>query len=357
MSLVDVKEVDRRFYEERIREFLPRRIIDIHTHVWLKKFKAEKAAGPKRSVVWPSRVADENPVENLVESYRLMLPENLVMPLMFGNTLDRDDDIEGGNAYVSGAAADHAFPSLIFAAPYWTGEDLEKKIIDGCFVGAKVYLTLSDPAISEKDISIFDFLPHHQLEVFDRRGWIVVLHIPRSGRLRDPLNLSQLREIEQKYPRVQVVVAHAGRAYCNEDAGGAFEILAKTRNLKFDISANTNPEIFKRLIDAVGPGRILFGSDMPITRMRMSRICERGNYVNIVPRGLYGDVSGDVHMREAEGEEADRLTFFLYEEIYAFLLAAESAGLDRKSVDDVFFNNAERMLKTSGWSAGKRTKQ
>ena len=39
---------------------------------------------------------------------------------------------------------------------------------------------------------------------------------------------------------------------------------------------------------------------MPILRMRARRICENGIYVNLVPKGLYGDVSGDIHMREVD---------------------------------------------------------
>ena len=32
--------------------------------------------------------------------------------------------------------------------------------------------------------------------------------------------------------------------------------------------------------------------------MRMYRVVEGGVYRNVVPRGLYGDVSGDPHMRQ-----------------------------------------------------------
>ncbi|OGO80990.1 MAG: hypothetical protein A2Y21_00555 [Clostridiales bacterium GWC2_40_7] len=33
--------VDRQYYMERLRDFLPERIIDIHTHIWLNEFKTE----------------------------------------------------------------------------------------------------------------------------------------------------------------------------------------------------------------------------------------------------------------------------------------------------------------------------
>ena len=104
--------------------------------------------------------------------------------------------------------------------------------------------------------------------------------------------------------------------------------------------------MFEKLIRAVGPKRLLFGSDLPILRMRMRRICENGMYVNLVPKGLYGDVSADPHMREVAGEEAGRLTFFMYEEINAFRLASSSAKLSRSDVEDVFCNNALRLVES-----------
>ena len=104
-------------------------------------------------------------------------------------------------------------------------------------------------------------------------------------------------------------------------------------------------------LEAVGPKRLLFGSDLPILRMRTRRICEKGVYVNLVPRGLYGDVSGDKNMREIEGPEAEKLTFFMYEELLAFRRAAERAGLTRADLQDVFHDNAERILRAAGWRA------
>jgi hypothetical protein len=139
-------------------------------------------------------------------------------------------------------------------------------------------------------------------------------------------------------------VAHVGRAYCDEDVGDAFTRLAQTRHLTFDISANTNANVFEGLIRAVGPRRILFGSDLPILRMRTRRITENGRYVNLVPRGLYGDVSQDPNMREVDGAEAEALTFFLYEEIAAFRRAAEATRLTPDDIEVVFHANAVGML-------------
>ncbi len=119
----------------------------------------------------------------------------------------------------------------------------------------------------------------------------------------------------------------------------------------FDISANTSRENFEKLIRSVGSRRILFGSDLPILRMRTRRICEKGNYVNLIPKGLYGDVSGDGHIREIEGEDAECLTFFMYEEINAFREAAEACGLTAADIENVFYKNAKDLIaKVRGFS-------
>ena len=343
--LCEIKEVDRRFYQEKLASFLPDRMVDIHTHVWLKGFRRAPPTG--RAVTWPLRVAEQNPVGDLIETYRLLFPGKAVQALMFSFVESHEDDFAGANAYVSRAAAGHGLAGLVFASPTWSAGRLEQEIMAGRFLGAKVYLTLSPSHIPVDAIRIFDFLPHHQLEVLDRHGWIVMLHIPRSARLRDPVNLADMLEIEQRYPNAKVIIAHVGRAYCPEDVGDAFRVLAQTQRLLFDISANTNAVVFEQLIRTVGPRRILFGSDLPITRMRMRRICEQGSYVNLVPKGLYGDVSGDSHMREVRGTEAGALSFFLYEEIDAFRQAVQATGLTPRDVEDVFCNNAIRLLESA----------
>ncbi|MFC1461758.1 hypothetical protein ACFLQR_04495 [Verrucomicrobiota bacterium] len=45
-------------------------------------------------------------------------------------------------------------------------------------------------------------------------------------------------------------------------------------------------------------------------------------------------------MREVEGEEAGRLSFFMYEIIDAFRRAAETTGLKRTDIENVFYQNA-----------------
>jgi len=338
-DLFEIKDIDKRVYEEELSPFLPEKIIDTHTHVWLKKFKFAEPADQKRAVTWPALVAEESPIEELMETYDLMFPGKTVTPLIF-TSVTRADDHESQNRYIEESAKKANVPSLLYAFPEWEADNLLAQIIRGRHLGIKVYLNLAPAYISRKEIRIFDFIPPHQLEVLNKYHMILMLHIPRDGRLGDPVNLAQMMEIEDKYPNIHVIYAHIGRAYCQENFGEAFKVLKQTKRLVFDFSATTNAEAIYETLNCVGSGRLLFGSDLPILRMRMRRICENGAYVNIVPKGMYGDVSYDPNMREVSGEEAENLTFFMYEELRAFKKASERIGLGTQDIEKIFYSNA-----------------
>lgn len=337
---------DRRFYAERIRDFLPQSIVDCHTHIWTDKhLLTDDQAAPSRSAPWAASVAHVHPVEQLMATYRELLPGKSVLPVVFPG-IETNIDGANNNAYVSEVASSLGFPSLALTKPSMTAEQFESVIRDGGHQGCKPYLNFAPAYLPPDEIRIYDFLPPAHLEVLDRNSWAVMLHIPRPGRLRDPVNLAQLREIDSTYPNARVIIAHIGRAYTIHDIGDGMDVLAQTRNLVVDITANTNSEVMRRLIGAVGPARILFGSDLPIFTMRAHRIVEGEQYVNVVPRGRYRIKPGDPTMRETDDDE--EITFLLYEEIDAFRRAAEAEGLSAADVTQVFHDNGIRVFGSTG---------
>lgn len=342
--LFAVKDIDREFYAGKLKNFLPEKIIDIHTHVWQHQDNASEESN--RTVTWPSRVAADNSIGDLRETYRLMFPDKKCMPLVFGTLLKPELEKKANN-YVGDAALANRLPALLFSYPQWPADYLRQRLQEKQFLGIKSYLSYAPSYLQADEIRIFDFFPPHQLEVIHKLGLMVMLHIPRPGRLKDPVNLAQMIEIEEKYPNIKLIIAHVGRAYCREDVGNAFSVLAGTKKMYFDFSANTNQQVFEQLIQTFGPERILFGSDLPIARMRMRRIEKNGLYVNLVPKGLYGDVSQDKNMGELEGPEAEKLTFFMYEEINAFRQAAANTGLTPADIEKIFYTNALRLLKSA----------
>ena len=341
MALFEVTAYDKKIYEEELKDFLPDKIIDIHTHLWLKELvPAAPSNAPKRTVRWPSLVADNNPIEDLQETYRLMFPGKDVSALCFTTKVPYVQQ----NAYVASSTASVGWYGLYYSDPQESAEELEKHIREGGFLGTKCYLSRSPKYLPTNEIRIFDFFPKHQLAVLNRMGAIVMLHIPRDGRLKDPVNLHQILELKAEFPNVKLIVAHIGRAYTKEDVGNAFELLDTCPDLLYDFSANCCEYAITEVLKHAGTKHVMFGTDMPILRMRTHRIEENGTYINLVPPGLYGDPSQDPHLREVSAEEAKKITFFAYEELLAFKRAAMALNLSRQDVEDIMYNNAAKLL-------------
>ena len=113
MPLFEVTENDRKIYETELKDFLPEKIIDVHTHVWLDELTipAPEDEDP-RAVTWPNLVAKDNSIEDLQETYRLLFPGKDVRALMF---ISRVHDIESGiknNEYLAAASRRSGWPAL-----------------------------------------------------------------------------------------------------------------------------------------------------------------------------------------------------------------------------------------------------
>ena len=336
--MITLNEYDKKVYDTELKGFLPDEFIDCHTHVWKDEFPWQ--GDSNGGATWPRRVASCLEVEELLNDYKTLFPQNKVTPVVFGSC---SRDITLCNDYVREETKKFALPTLFRTSYDMTPDFIEEEVKKGGFLGLKPYLTNCPPYIPSAEIRIFDFLPKEHLEVADKHGWIVMLHIPRAKRLRDAVNVAQIMEIEEKYKNLKLIVAHIGRAYAKEDIGNAFDILKNSRNLVFDFTANVCDDAIRACIKAVGPKRLLFGSDLPIAFMRMYRIVENGEYINVIPRGLYGDVSGEKRMRESD--EPD-ITLMIYEQILALKRVAAELKLTDGDVEDIMFLNSKRLIES-----------
>lgn len=344
MSLLNVKPYDKYFYEEHLKNFLPDTFIDCHTHIWLDEQNHFAEDNAKRSCAWPGMVAREHPVEDLNETNRLLFPEKQVISVLYGNTTVTID-LKWNNNYVAESANKYNFPALYISHPSQSAESVERAVLaNPCFKGLKVYLEFAPSYIPNHEIRIYDFLPHEHLALADKHGWVVQLHIARPKRLADPVNYVQLLEIEQKYPNIKLIVAHLGRAYANEDLGNALDYLKNSERTIWDFTANTNQFVMEKVLDQYGSDRFIYGTDFPIFRMKARRTVENGFYINEIPTGSLGDVSADPHMREIPYPEADKITFFIYEEILACKKACETLGLGKDDVKKIFYENSARIF-------------
>ncbi len=331
-------DYDRLVYENELKNFLPDKMFDAHVHVsttGLKPYGSHNGGSSWVDLLW-----GEMSVRDFLELNKKLFPNQDMTALIFGACLT---DVDQTNEFVINSNKGYGLPMLYRSDYAMRPDELEARVKAGGFLGLKPYLSNCPPYIPSNEVRIFDYLPESHLEVANRNGWIVMLHIPRNDRLRDPVNIAQIMEIDRKYPNVKLIVAHVGRAYTREDFGRAFEILKGTKNMYFDFTANLFDEAITEGIKTVGPDRFIYGTDLPIALMRMYRIVENGVYYNVVPRRLYGNVSGEPHMRE---EENDKITLMIYEQLLAFKRSASVLGLKDSDVEKILYSNAKKLVES-----------
>ncbi len=96
MSALQSPPNSTRIYRTQIAPFLPRRIVDILIRTSGSAGRTRRArAGSLPGLRW---VAKENPLEDLLETYRRLLPGQDVVPLMFGHLNNRAADFPGATA-------------------------------------------------------------------------------------------------------------------------------------------------------------------------------------------------------------------------------------------------------------------
>jgi len=330
-----LERVDLPFYRQQIADFLPDEVLDFHTHVGRPEHFVRPAAPPRN---WAEYVTPRAwTVDSLYRYYARLFPGKRIVPVIFGSLVG-EPLVDPLNDYVATTAAHFGAYSFLLTRPEWSADELEQRLRAG-FRGLKPYPTMvrGEPAT---EIGIFDFLPHHHLALAQEMNLCVLLHLPRPGRLDDPDNLSELHELVRRYPRLKLVVEHLGRSYCLPGAARGLAAMRDLPTVSYGIAACATEEVFELALREVGPRRLVFGSDIPYVAFRCRRLCEGDNYVNIVRGANFTDP----HLRVAPPETRDTITFYVYEQIAGVRRAAERAGLSRAGVEDIFRNNALRLL-------------
>ena len=81
--MVILSEYDKKVYESELKGFLPYEFIDCHTHIWKKDFPFQ--ASSNGGSTWTKKVAEYLEAEELLDSYKVLFPENKVTPLVLGS--------------------------------------------------------------------------------------------------------------------------------------------------------------------------------------------------------------------------------------------------------------------------------
>ena len=337
----DYRDVDRAFWDEHLADWLPRRIIDAHTHVAKPSFRLEPMTDEKRRQYWVQEVLEPVDADTARRCMDIVLPGREVRCVTMGHP-SLDFDVEASNDYVQAECRKRGWWGLALLRPQWPVERVATELARPGIIGVKPYYSMIEPSAVTRDLhieaSIYEFLPHPVLELLDdRRAW-VTLHVPKADRLGHPDNIREVKEIRRRYPNIVLVVAHFGRCYTQPHAAEALPQLADDPGLYFDNSAVLNPAVHRLALETFGPERILYGTDNPVLYMRGRRQWDGRTYVNRTDYPFHFNT----HREPPEVEATYTLT--MYEALRAIRQACEAVGVEREQVEAIFHGNAERLL-------------
>lgn len=325
---------DQSFYKTYLAGRMPPRIFDAHIHLNLPEhipfISQERLHGD-----WAFECGLYLSAEDALAQGAMLFPGVPYTLAGFPWPI-READLAANNAYLLEKKAEGLVRPFMATRPDWDPDELDRQLSDFC--GFKPY---PDFVVSAKgaEASIFDFMPHAQLEVLNRHKKAVVLHLPRKDRLADKNNLRELLTMREHYPDIQIIIAHLGRSFCPIYLERGLDGLGSAVDgFYFDTAAVFNPVVYEIAFRRIRTERILFGTDGPILYWHGKRRWTETTYENLCRE----DYSWNRH---AEGAEAEAgYTFILYEQLRAMFDAMERAGFGPRETEAIFAANAEKLL-------------
>lgn len=314
----ELNPVDLALRAEAIDGFVPEKVCDIHAHVL------------EPSGYGPSTLAAHLQGRTISpSSYRaameLILPGRLTEALFFPFP-SRQHDRPAVNRWMYDEIAKQAPPfqagGLAIVSPTDDPGPTEEAMAAGHCRGLKPYHFYVNRADTSQ-VALEEFVPEWMWQQCDRHGAILMIHLMRDASVSDPVNRESLLRLSEKYPNCQAVLAHVARSFNHRTVRG-LSALAKLPNICVDTSAITESEGMRFALEVLGPDRVLYGSDYPISHLR-GRCVTTGNQM----LWLY-----------AEENKAPEMTFIGIESLLSLRSACTQLGLGKPDVQRIFRDNA-----------------
>lgn len=325
--VTELNATDQALLDRVLEGFVPSRIFDIHAHLFHSRHFAE---GSRPEFLEPDRGYG---MEAFQTAMRLWLPGREVDGLFFGYPSAGNDRV-GENAWVQSQLDEKGNSrGLVLVAPGDDPAEVERLLSEGLFVGIKPY-RLYAQVVDTKEAEIETFAPEWMWELCHRYKGVMMLHIMLAGGITDPRNVEAITRLCGRYPGCKLVLAHVARSFHYRHARDGLRHLVELDNVVVDTSAVTQAGAFRAALEVLGPKRVLWGSDYMVSEFRGSCITQGDGFSwihpELVERGL--TVFG-------------QFTTVGIESLMCLREACEDVGLTQSDVEDVFRENAIRLLK------------
>jgi len=331
---------DREFFYRELDSFVPDRVFDAHCHIY-ELSHMDYVEGSRYPVKYRafhsfSALMEAGPHSITLEEYRRQVdglhPGREVHCL--GMPFVPVADPPAANEWVSQQIAKDPLSRGHFVLvpdedPEWVRQEMRR--LGLC--GLKPYHMFL-PYGQTLEAELPTYLPESILSVANEEGWSITLHMVRSRAIADPSNQYWIRRYCEKYPHVNIILDHTARGFNPFHNVEGLPSMKGLDNLWYVSSLNCEPLAMEAVIRIIGPEKLIYGSDFFCCH-------DRGRSLGVNDGFLFLNEASDVW----EGVIANgRPVLMGLEHLRALKAACWSQGLTDSQIEDIFYNNAARLL-------------
>ena len=323
-GLTFARPEDIEFFERELASFVPDRVFDAHTHVWQRDPSAKLQFVPPDVGYHEYRqlMEDLHPGRR---SGALFIPTFFLADASLMPAANRwtADQVRAGTDC----------RGLFFIKPDDDPEWVRDQVHRLGLHGLKCYHTFS-ATHPTWEAQIPEYLPERLVKVAHEEGWVITLHMVRSRAAADPGNVHWIRHYCTTYPNMKLILAHSARGFQPSHNLEGLTQLTGLDNLYCDSSANCEPIAHQAIMRILGHKKLLYGTDCPVSHQRGRSLSAADSFI-----WLYEETPV-----WQEKQLSIKPLLIGLEHLRSIKWACWSQRLDDGQVEDIFWNNAAKLL-------------
>ena len=321
-------EHDQEFHERELASFLPDKFWDMHTHLWAKEaYNAPLPPGFPADATCEDYITLMQPIFPGRQLGGWFLPKPTVhAPEQTLTVSEWTADSVRGKPNCKGA-----FLIKPQDDPEWVRENVKRLGLSGL----KCYHVhaIKKPTLNAE---IPEYLPEEIMRVANEEGWYVTLHMVKDRALADPGNQHWIRHYCESFPDMKLILAHSSRGFQPAHNWEGLPKIADLPNVYFDSSANCSPVAHEAILKICGHEHFMVGTDFGAASHTHGHHAPVGDsFYFIYEKSPVWDTLTNPD---------DKPVLIVLEHLRSIKWAAWSQGLSDTQIEDIFWNNAARLM-------------
>jgi glutamate-1-semialdehyde 2,1-aminomutase len=319
-------DADRDLFDRKLRSWMPPAAFDFHAHLYDLRMLVPGAAA--EGFAGPVEVG----YDTYLQHQRTWLGDRAPTATLFFPFPAKKLDTAAANRFLLDELRSRPnLAGLMMVAPSDNPASVEAQVQRDGWLGFKVYHLLAARE-DTMNAETGEFLPEWAWEIADRHSLFIMLHMVLRRALADERNQQYIREHCRRYPAARLVLAHAARGFCGAHTVEGIDSLRGLENVWFDTSAICEPQAFEAILRTMGPSRLLYGSDFPVSEMRAHAMSLGDGFW-----WLYE------HNVDWSGWQLGRTTKVGIQSLLALQQACSTLGLRDSEMEKIFCGNAKAL--------------